>query len=75
MIVRLSPIIAQTARSFLLSVDQILPAATEAGEVDRLGLGQQYIFLLKWTTGVSEGVELKFEVKACRIRAQRVAES
>ncbi len=64
--VRLFHIVAQAARSFLGSVDHILPAsecrvvaAREAVEVFRFGFGQQ----------------LKFEVQAGRIRVLRVAGS
>ncbi len=82
MVVRLFFIVAQTARIFLRSVDQIRPAskcgvaaAAAAEEAGRLGLRQQDIYLLKWTVGVCGGVELKFGVQAGHIRALWVAGS
>ncbi len=50
-------------------------SASEAADICRLGLGQMDIFFLKWTSGACDGVELKFEMQAHRIRALRVAGS
>ncbi len=57
-------IVAQAKPSSLRSLDQILPAskcgvvaATEAVGVDRLGVGQQDVFLLKGIAGVGGSVK------------------
>ncbi len=64
MIERIFLVVAQAARSFLRSVDQFLQmskcglvASTAAAEVSHLGLGQLDVILMKWASGVNDGVE------------------